>query len=116
MEVKFQMTPDQYRMYEMATPLVLELLEPNNDLSPYFRNGRLIRHKDGTGWIGAYDAVRRVILCRGKSYSTLSGFARAYYRTIKHSAKRPNGWEECEYQQDDGVWRCVSFLKFSEST
>jgi hypothetical protein len=110
-ELKFRMNPSQLEFHDRIVKGVLELLEPNDDLAPYFRNGRLIRHMDCTDWIGSYDAVRRVILCRGKSYSTLSGFARAYYKTKKHSAKRPNGWEECEYQQDDGTWRRVNLLK-----
>jgi len=110
-ELKFVMSPSQLQFHDKIVKGVLELLEPNNDLAPYFCNGRLIRHADCVDWMGSYDGIRRVIICRGKSYSTLSGFARAYYKTMKHSGKRPNGWDECEYQQDDGTWRRVNLLK-----
>jgi hypothetical protein len=68
-------------------------------MSKYFKDGQQIRHciANAKIWIGQYNLANNNIVCDGKIYTSLSGFARAHYLQERpHRNPNANGWVECE--------------------
>jgi len=76
------------------------------DMSKCFTNGQRIRHTIGINktWIGTYDSSKNGIVCDGKFYKSLSGFAETHYSIDRTDrCKEANGWKECECEVN-GKW------------
>jgi hypothetical protein len=76
------------------------------DMSKCFTNGQRIRHTIGINntWIGIYDSSKNGIVCDGKFYKSLSGFALTHYSIDRTDrCKEANGWKECECEVN-GSW------------
>jgi len=77
-----------------------------HDISKCFTNGQRIRHTIGVNktWIGIYDSSKNGIICDGKFYKSLSGFAKTHYSIdITDRVRSANGWKECECEVN-GEW------------
>jgi len=76
------------------------------DMAKCFRNGQCIRHTIGINksWIGTYDSSKNGVVCDGKFYKSLSGFAETHYSIDRTDrCKAANGWKECQCEVD-GMW------------
>jgi len=74
------------------------------DVTKCFINGQRIRHTIGINktWIGVYDSSKNGIICDGKFYKTLSGFAATHYSIDRTDrVKSANGWKECECEVNE---------------
>ena len=71
-----------------------------------FKNKQRIRHtiRKKNTWIGIYDSLKNGIICDGKFYKSLSGFAETHYSIDRPDrVKAANGWKECECEIN-GEW------------
>jgi hypothetical protein len=76
------------------------------DMTKCFTNGQHVRHTIGINktWIGTYDSSKNGIICDGKFYKSLSGFAETHYSVErKDRYKAANGWKECKCEVN-GMW------------
>lgn len=74
------------------------------DMTKCFTSGQRIRHTIGINktWIGIYDSSKNGIVCDGKFYKSLSGFAETHYSIDRTDrCKEANGWKECECEVDE---------------
>jgi hypothetical protein len=86
----------------------------SRDMTKCFSHGQRIRHTIGINktWIGTYDSSKNAIIYDGKTYNSLSMFAKSHNKIEIPSrlSNTANGWRECECEVD-GVW--VSTNSFS---
>ena len=71
----------------------------NRDMRKRFTDGQEIRHKlRNSIRIGKYDLQTNTIRVNTLIFDSLSGFAKAHYKSIGSTRTTVNGWKECEYK------------------
>lgn len=80
----------------------------NRDMRKRFTNGQQIRHViKNSVRIGTYNLETNTIVLNTLSFDTLSGFAKAHYKSAGSNRQTVNGWKECEYKVGD-EWKFIN--------
>jgi hypothetical protein len=80
----------------------------NRDMRKRFTNGQQIRHTlKNSVRIGTYNLETNTIVFNTLIFDTLSGFAKAHYKSAGSNRQTVNGWKECEFKVGN-EWKFIN--------